>query len=224
MRLRDFRDLIANMPVEAQAFTAKRANWESHIARQGRAGSALAAIFGQSEKVTISRRDLRNYAARPDLEQFAMATILWGYPSGMRGNNVLRIAESFADLTAHLENTLREHSVDDWRTHYRPVGALSGIALSTYTKFLAFLSIEIHSLPALILDDRIIRIIGDRLFEELEVLGNKRRNNSHDWYPEYLSCISQLASSFDVSSESIEFFLFEFGLNLKQPDTKVATQ
>ncbi|MGB2640243.1 MAG: hypothetical protein WAN32_14940 [Candidatus Acidiferrum sp.] len=208
------------MPLESQAFTAKRANWESHLAREGRAGKALAVIFGASEKVTISRRDLRNYAAGSDLDKFAMATILWGYPRGMRGNHVSKIAERFETLVKHLTATARIRSVEDWPAQYREVDELSGVGLSTYTKFLTFLSIKIHSFSALILDERIVRIIGDRIFDELNVLGGKRPHNPQDWYPDYLSCLHELASSFGVSSEAIEFFLFEFGLNLKQPDVR----
>jgi len=148
-----------------------------------------------------------------------MATILWGYPHGMRRNHVFQIAERFELLTEHLREALRRGAIDNWRAHYQGVADLKGVGLSTYTKFLAFLDIKIDSFPALILDDRIIRIIGDRLFDESHALGGKSRHKPHDWYPEYLGCFDQLASAFDVSSESIEFFLFEFGLNLKQANT-----
>lgn len=218
MRLRDYRSLIANMPVDSQAFTPKKSTWKTHIDKQDRAGRAIEAVFGPWEKVTISRQDLRNYAAGSDLDRFAMATILWGYPRGMRGNHVSKIAERFEKLVEHLAETARVRTVEDWPAQYGQVDEFSGVGLSTYTKFLTFLSIKIHSFSALILDERIVRIIGGRIFDELNVLGDKRQDKPQDWYPDYLSCLHELASSFGVSSEAIEFFLFEFGLNLKQPD------
>jgi hypothetical protein len=220
MKLRDFRGLIANMPVDCQAFTTKKATWNTHIARQDRAGKVVEAIFGPFEKVTISRHDLRHYAAGLDLDTFVVATLLWGHPSGMRGNNVSRTADKFENLTAHLAETARTRSIGDWRSHYQQVRALSGVGLSTYTKFLAFLSVKIHSFTALILDDRIVSIISDNLFDELHALEGKRRHNPQGWYPEYLSCLDQLAGSLGVSSESVESFLFEFGLNLKESNTR----
>ena len=219
MRLSDFRNLISNMPVRAQAFTAKKINWESHLNSASPAGAVFQQIFGPHDEITISRQDLREHANSSRLDEFVVATILWGYPNGMRGNNVTRIVGRLAQLKDHLNQIARGRAVSDWQEHYQSVRAIGGVGLSTYTKLLAFLCVEVHGLPALILDERIVRIIFDKRFEELQVLGDKSRYNPQDWYPEYLQCINEVASSMNVSPESIEFFLFEFGLNLKMSTT-----
>ncbi len=216
MRLSSFRDLIAKMPISCQAFTSKRSTWEPHINRYDVAGEALTAIFGMSGEVTLSRSDLRSLACKPDLAQFVMATIIWGYPRGMRGNHVSSVISHLGSLTA-LISTARTQPVLDWSSHFEKVVPIAGIGLSTYTKFLSFLSVQIQGHTALILDDRIIRISNGGLFEELAPLRGLKEHNAVRSYPEYLVCIHSLARSFEVSAEGIEFFLFEFGLNLKPP-------
>ncbi|PIQ11601.1 MAG: hypothetical protein COW70_11970 [Hydrogenophilales bacterium CG18_big_fil_WC_8_21_14_2_50_58_12] len=98
MRLSEFKNLIANMPVPYQAFASKRATWKKHIAGDNEAGAALHAIFEKSDEVTLSRSDLRHLASKPDLAQFVMATIIWGYPQGMRGNHVENMMGHFGEL------------------------------------------------------------------------------------------------------------------------------
>jgi len=96
------------------------------------------------------------------------------------------------------------------------VTPIKGIGPSTYTKFLSFLSVQVQGHAALILDDRIIRVANEGIFEELRPLKNlSHKKNADVSYPDYLRCIHDIASQLSVSPEQIEFFLFEFGLNLK---------
>jgi hypothetical protein len=129
--LRDFRDLIANMPVSLQGFTSKQSTWTSHLAGNGTAGAALGAIFGESDEVTLSRNDLRCLAKNEDLGQFLMATIIWGYPRGMRGNHVASLIRHF-DMLMELVSKVRSEPVSDWMEHYAKVAPIAGIGLSTY--------------------------------------------------------------------------------------------
>ena len=216
MRLSEFRSLVANMPVGYQAFASKRSIWASHVNRNDNAGDALRAIFGTLREVTLSRSDLRSFACKPDLAQFVMATIIWGYPRGMRGNHVANLISHLSLLT-QLLSAARTQPVAEWGTHYAKVRPIVGIGLSTYTKFLSFLSVQVQGHTALILDDRIIRVANQGIFEELTPLQGLSYDNAPRSYPQYLECIHGLADSLGVSPEKIEFFLFEFGLNLKPP-------
>lgn len=103
------------------------------------AGGALRSIFGAGNEVKLSRNDLRGLASKPDLAQFVMATIIWGYPAGMRGNHVRNLIRHLGPLTQLLAEG-RTQIVAEWSTHYAKVGPIAGIGLSTYTKFLNFLS------------------------------------------------------------------------------------
>lgn len=216
MKLSQFRSLIANMPVAHQAFTSKWPIWASHENRNSIAGDALRAIFGKSPEVTFSRSDLRSLASKPDLAQFVMATIIWGYPRGMRGNHLANIISHLSSLTQLLSDA-RAKPVTEWGTHYAKVRPIVGIGLSTFTKFLSFLSVQVQGHTALILDDRIIQVANKDIFEELAPLQKLNSYNAPHSYPQYLECIHRLAENLEVSPENIEFFLFEFGLHLKAP-------
>lgn len=214
MRLSEFKNLIASMPVPYQAFASKRATWKKHIGCDNEAGVALRAIFGKSDEVTLSRNDLRGFASKPDLAQFVMATIIWGYPQGMRGNHVENMIGHFGSLTQLLVAT-KTQPVTDWKRHYAKVGSIKGIGLSTYTKFLNFLSVQVQGLATLILDDRIIRVANKGVFEELKQVNDLSSQNAAASYPEYLRYAHDIATQLSVSPEQIEFFLFEYGLSLK---------
>jgi hypothetical protein len=219
MRLSQFRELVANMPVSDQASTSKRSTWAKYIDGGGAAGNALRSIFGVRNEVKLSRLDLRGFASNSDLAQFAMATIIWGYTSGMRGNNVPKLIPHVDRLTQLLAEA-RAQPVTDWSTHYDEVKRIPGIGLSTYTKFLNFLSVRVHDHTALILDNTIIRIANQGVFEELAPLQELKISNAARFYAEYLTCMHAVASDLAVPAEAIEFFLFLFGLNLKPPGRK----
>ncbi len=203
------------MPVSYQAFTSKRSSWAEHIDRDDDVGYALSSIFDTSENVTLSRSDLRCLAKDPDLTKFIMSTIIWGYPRGMRGNHFSNLIDHFGALK-QLLSTARAQPLADWANHYENVKPITGIGPSTYTKFLSFLSADIQGHTALILDDRIIRIAKQGVFEELAPLLKLRNHNAIRMYPQYLENLHILAGKYEVAAEKIEFFLFEFGLNLKQ--------
>lgn len=214
MRLSEFKNLIENMPVPYQAFASKRATWASHIDEDNEAGNALRTIFGKSDEVTLSRSDLRGLASKLDLAQFVIATIIWGYPRGMRGKHVENLIAHIGSLTTMLA-AAKTQPVTDWSLHYANVRPINGIGLSTYTKFLSFLSVRVQGHAALILDNRIIRVASQEVFDELGQLKRLSYQNAARFYPGYLQCIHEVATRLSVTPEQIEFFLFEFGLNLK---------
>jgi hypothetical protein len=214
MRLDSFKNLVANMPTEYQAFTSSRYIWDLDVKHNDIARAALDAIFGTSREVTLSRRDLRGFASKRDLPQFIMATLIWGYPRGMRGNHFANLMCDLDSIT-RLLSVARTQPIDEWVPHFAHVKPIVGIGLSTYTKLLCFLSVKVHDQTALILDKRIIDVAKRGIFEELTPLQELTYDNAPRYYPVYLKHMHELASSLEVSAEAIEFFLFEFGLNLK---------
>lgn len=214
MRLSEFTNLIINIPEPYQAFTSKRQTWLPHIDENNEAGRALSTIFGDHDEIALSRNDLRVLASNADLAVFVMATIIWGYPRGMRGNHVGNLINHIEDLVKILASA-RDNLVNDWPLHYNQVRPIQGIGLSTYTKLLSFLNIQVQGQTALILDDRIIRIAKQEIFEELAQLKHLTYQNAPNFYPAYLQCLHGIARQLVVSPEQLELFLFAFGLNLK---------
>jgi hypothetical protein len=154
MRLADFADLIANMPVANQAFASKRSTWSTHMNDKDGARGTLQAVFDaynmDSENIFLSRSDLHDLALKPHLAEFVMATIIWGYPRGMRGHNFKNVT-SHLDVLCQLLSGARSRPIFDWISHYENVRPIHGIGLSTYTKLLHFLSATIEGHRALIL-------------------------------------------------------------------------
>jgi hypothetical protein len=221
MQLREFQTLIENMPLSYQSFTSKRSTWAPEIDRIHVVGDALRSIFGKLGKVTLSRSDIRDLANKPGLEEFVIATIIWGYPSGPRGNHFAKFSAQANHLVSltQLLSTVRRNPITQWKQHYSEVKRIVGIGLSTYTKFLNFLSVRVQGHTALILDEQIIRVLNQGIFEELSPLHGLglRYDNAYRFYPQYLECMHSVANTISVSAEKIEFFLFEFGQNLKAP-------
>lgn len=218
MRLADFAELISNMPVSNQAFASKRSTWSTHINGRDAAGSALQSVFEtysiDSENIFLSRNDLRDLALQPHLGEFVMATIMWGYPRGMRGHNFKNVT-SHLDALCKLLSDARSCPISDWISRYENVRPIHGIGLSTYTKLLHFLSAKIEGHEALILDQRIIEVAQQSLFEELASIRGLTSTNASRLYPKYLACMDNAASLLSLPPDKIEFFLFEFGLHLK---------
>ena len=214
MKLTQFQPLILNMPEPYQAFLSKKTIWQKHLSHET-AGPVLRSIFGASSTVTISRSELRSIAASGDIKKLILSVIIWGYPSGMRGNHVSSLVEALDDIEDALTSAT---SVTDWVGHYEHIQRIDGLGLSTYSKLLNFLPAKITGLNALILDDRIIRVVSSDVFDDFSGLRTLKSYNAVSKYPLYLSEMHRIASRLAVPAQNLEFFLFEFGLNLKPPN------
>ncbi len=152
LKLVDHKCLIKNMPLDQQAFRSMRTTWKKY--EDGWARASLSNIFGPSKDVLLSRSDLRKFSRNNELDKFIMATIVWGYPSGMRGKNFDRLLEHIEALK-NLLMLAQDGPVNDWGTHFQGVEKIPGLGLSTYTKLLNFMSVRVGQFQALILDERI---------------------------------------------------------------------
>ena len=212
-----FKNLINAMPENEQAFTSKKETWNKYLNEDTSVSKILKSLFGDNDEVEISRYDLFNYAKQKDLNGFVVATLLWGYPSGMRGNHFSNITNEMESLIKVLNEA--KLGVKDWPLHYEKVKDIRGLGLSTYTKYLYFLGVKVKGYPALIFDDRIIRTMNKGLFTEFESLNKVKSHNAVGNYPAYLKNMDEVANKLGLKHGKLEMFLFEFGLNLKLINT-----
>ena len=208
-----FKDLILAMPENEQAFTSQKQTWEKYLNNESSSSRLLNDFFFNKDSIQLSRQDLFNFADEADLNQFVIATILWGYPAGLRGNNFGNISNNLEIIVSLLEKA--KNGISDWNSHYKQVQEIKGLGLSTYTKFLYFLKVSVNSVPALIFDDRIIKTINNNVFLDFSSLNNIRSHNVHTHYPSYLTEMDKIATKLKVKHGKLEMFIFEFGLNLK---------
>ena len=206
MQLSDFRDLICSIPVCQHSVDVKRTNWNNDYQK-----ALIQKIFVNNDVLTISRNDLFHIN---DTTELVIKTLMWGYPTGGRGNNINKVLEenNFLKLTKLLEKYRNENVTLE--VLKRDIKTIKGVNLSTMSKFLYFMKVIVNNETALILDLKIINVIGLDRFEELRPLIGIKYNNAIDHYVKYLQTINQLAIEMKVLPDQIELFLFMFGSNL----------
>lgn len=215
MRISDFKLLIQAMPVPYHAEVSKLSTWEKLPKADESLLNHLRAEFLKGDnEICLSRADLRTLAKEDDLRIFVMATIIWGYPSGMRGNHFAHIIGELDNLV-ELLSVAKEEGIKNWIAHWKKVKVIKGLGLSTYSKFLQFLDVDVEQRKALILDDRISRVAASGNFADFS-LSCLKYENAPDRYIEYLNMIHEIANRHSLEAEKIECFLFQFGLSLKK--------
>jgi len=211
--MKHFKSLIQAMPLQEQAFTIKQSNWVKYMDNNSFVSDVLSRIFNEADTIQISRGDLFKMAHNDDMAIFIVATILWGYPRGMRGNHFQTITDEIETLISILQEAKK--GISNWLEHYKQVEEIKGLGLSTYSKLLYFLEADIEGNKALILDIRIANTLKNFIFQELKPLNNVTYTNAVKKYTRYLNHMAELSEEFNVNSGKLEMFIFEFGLNLK---------
>ena len=151
----------------------------------------------------IQDQDLRNSSVEFDGKQAFDLYETYGFPIEMTLDE-LNLSE---DKANQLIEDFKEYNI-------------KGLGISTLSKFLHLLEIKVENYEAIILDDRIINILNENEFDELQNLKNISREYSlrkvkaKTNYLEYLKNLNTLAKKLDTKSENIEMFLFFFGKNL----------
>jgi hypothetical protein len=200
--------LIQSLPVADQAFTIKSSNWQKALS-----DFHFQEIFNGAENICLSRKDVHD---TNNIELFILKTILWGYPKGMRGKNFENIYSNLIALSAILNLPDRAFlKTDDLYEIQNRLQKIEGLGLSTYSKLLYFRDFKFDGVPALILDERLIRVFKKNVFEEFDSLAKISQYNCVKLYNAYLHIMSELSKQYKVSGEQIEQFLFIFGNHLK---------
>lgn len=131
IKLSSLQTLIINMPLELQASRSKLSIWTSVCSVHITALTDLSEQFSDGKTIVVSRSDLRRLAAQNDLTQYVLATVIWGYSSGMRGKRIEQILASSRSSQDHGQHRLaghrQNHSNGSRATGWRLAGSLSGL-------------------------------------------------------------------------------------------------
>lgn len=208
LSIQNYADLIKMLPVADQAFTVKASNWKKRLS-----GNHYTELFKGEKSICISRQDIHN---TKDSELLILKTILWGYPKGMRGSNFENIYKQLDKLTEILAvSNTATLKIDDVAVMQNELIKIKGLGLSTYSKLLYFSDFRFGNIPALILDERLIRVFKNRIFKEFEPLSQISLHNAGRMYKTYLQVMFEVSQLLNVNGENIEQFLFIFGNHLK---------
>ncbi len=207
MKLMEFQKLIQNIPYRNQAFDIKKDNWKVESQQ-----TLIDKIFNGKNIITINRQDLLN--STNDLGEFAIKTLMWGYPTKGRGKNIenMLAQKTFEELIKVLERyRFADISIDQLKNDIK---LIPGLGLSTITKFTHFLDTTINGNKAVILDIQIIEAIKSNRFEDFEQFIEITYENAQNYYLRYLIKIDSLSRLLQVSPDKVEVFLFTFGRSL----------
>ena len=218
MNITQFQNCISNLPVRNQSFTTKRDNkkWLEVESRYNWYYTLNNSIFGTNLNFTSSRQDLLDCDVI-DKEKL-LKIIYWGYPEGFQGySNNINLIGNLETIAKELNNlkgnkNLNQNDFLDFHTWSKEI---SGLGISTYSKFLYFCEIKFNNKPSIILDSRLMNIFNNGIFDEYQSISNIRADNAHKKYIEYIELTHNLAISMNTREENIEQFLFIFGNNLK---------
>jgi len=214
LELAQYRTLIEKMPIMDQASASKVETWRHYKSQQL---SVMLNDFAESDgtTVSVSRRDVFDMARHGITPHFVYATYIWGYPNGNRGR-YRQVFEHMGKILARLRGIPSSIDQGDWNRTYRELAkGIGGLNVSTWTKLLYFLRIQIGGRRALILDGKLIAVFRRRVFCEFESLAGISYDSGPRRYIDYLQNMYDAAETLNVDPAKLEMFLFTFGNALK---------
>ena len=209
MKIRDFQNFIREFPYKNQSFEIKKENWIVDLHKD-----FIKDLFAGKDSITLNRLDLFN--SKMEIKEFIFKTLMWGYPTKGRGNNIDNLLKKESlDKLIQIIGDLKENKIsigemlDEMQT-------IHSLGTSTITKFAYFLNTKIDGNKVVILDQRIIDTINSGRFEELTELKGIKYDKTRKQFSRYLQIINDLSKSMNVEPDQIEIFLFTFGRNLSE--------
>ena len=149
-------------------------------------------------------------------EAALFSIVFWGYPLGYtRPNTINSLFPKLLETIPKLSTYLHLHGDISNKDLKMILASLSGVGLSTFTKFLYFFQMTINGERAIILDSRIIKVLQTDNFKELSTLNKITETNKDKYYINYLQVMGAVANANNCSVDQLELFLFMFGNNLK---------
>jgi len=218
VKIKSYIELIRKLPEKEHSFVIKEKNWNKRF----ELSDDFLKKYFKNGSLEISRGELFKLPKeqREVTEEFVIKVLMWGYPTGGRGNNIKTLLkpQNKKQIVAIL-NTYKHQDVlktEELRKVLQGKNKILGLGLSTMSKFLYFLKIDIDAKDnrSVILDQRIIDVVNDKVFDDFD-LPKITSYNALKLYSKYLKRMKDIAEEVDCSVGQLEMFLFIFGNNLK---------
>lgn len=204
-RISEYKDLISNLPVEQQSSTIKKEIWK-RIEYEGKS-EIERKIFGNKDFIEISRNDI---FAETNIRKKIIMILMWGYPTGGRGNNIQNLLMNINNIIDILKSINKKNLIEaEAREIINKLNSIIGLGMSTWTKFLYFFDVSIGSNKCQIFDLKIVASLNKKQFDEFE---QKTWKQDIAFYLEYNKMLNEIAKTLEVSPDRIELFLFLFNL------------
>jgi len=196
-------NLIPLIPVAEHSVSVAAHLWEPHFAQHG-LQNHFQAIFGNNQAFRLSRGRLQNHAY-PALQQKCLEILMWGYPTGAQGNLIAAFLQNVNEIAEVAPQNLQ------WPDYYNQLHNIGNLGISTITKLAYFYAHQFDELPALILDQKVIRVLNEGRWVGLAIPGINYGNAPGE-YLEYLQRASDIADQLEeCTTDQIELLLFLCG-------------
>ncbi len=202
-----YKQLIQSLPVMNQSAHIKKESW-ARISYKEKTN--IEKIIFSKNDIEISRQDIFD-ESKTDFK--IIKTLLWGYPTGGRNDNIKRALESFILLQKLLSKAENKNlSLSEANSLLNELSNIKGLGPSTWSKLLYFFNISICNQKCQIFDLKIVDSLNKKQFCEFEEYNWKQDKQN---YFKYISLLSDLANKLKASPDQIENFLFIYNLNYK---------
>ena len=205
--IQNYKQLIQSLPVKNQSTHIKKKSW-ARISYKGKA--KIEQVIFKKDVIEISRRDILD-ETNADLK--IIKTLMWGYPTGGRNNNIQKSLENFILLQKILSKAENKNlSLSEANSILNEFDNIKGLGPSTWSKLLYFFNISFCNQKCQIFDLKIVDSLNKKQFCEFEDYFWKQ--NRHNYF-KYIKLLSDLADELEADADQIENFLFFYNLNYK---------
>ena len=158
----------------------------------------VAQIF-PNNRMSLTREQI---FAEKDTSKKLIMILVWGYPSDTRNTpTIIEKISSLIKLQKQYEN-----GAIDGEQYLMDLLAVRRLGLSTATKILYFMNVSIDGHPCIIADARVEAALP--LIKEFATI---KKGEGIPFYKRFIGKVDELAKTYGLAHDSIEYFLFNLG-------------
>ena len=238
--IKNYEEIIKSIPVKKHSVIVRKENWikddslHTRLTKKNQFQNnnknllnTLKKIFenAQNGQIEISREDIFKEEV---LEKKLIMVLLWGYPTGGRGNNIANILNERKQFIKKLNNTLKDKKNSIAQDDYKKLKfkdentkklKFKGLGLSTMSKILYFFEVKIDNNPCLIFDTQILLSLQKNNIDEFKNVDWEQADEKEEKYFEYLRIVNTISKeklkNSKIKPEAIELFLFHYNMHFK---------
>lgn len=187
----------------SQEVLVKKRNFERY-------GGKFEKLFGQSDKITISRKNVFDWM-ETDITSGMLAAVAWGFQKGTRpgGKTLAPFLNHFEEIKSTLDNILQFGLNKDL---FEELNAHKEVKNGITSKLLYFSKATVNSCPCLIYDSRVkayLEAVAPKEFPlSLSAMKKSQPVPSFDLYDNFCKEALACAQSVNLQSGAIEMYMF----------------